>query len=362
LRRAEINQFKKGCKTPVYSIVIPHLKGKENLYRCLKSIYDHTKEDFEIILVDNGSLDKSLDSIYPLFPDITVMKTNKNLGFAGGCNAGIKISRGRYIVLLNDDIKVTSGWLKEIEKTFLKDEKCGVCQPKLLSYENRGYFEYAGSSGGYIDRYCYPFTRGRIFDTIEEDLSQYNDEKEIFWGAGAALIIKRELIDEIGLFDEDFFAHMEEIDFCFRIHGSGYKIYSVPTSVIYHKTASTLDPSNFLKMFLNHRNSLYLMLKNYPLKALLYGICIRIFLDLSALLYFALKGNFKRIIAIIFGYFACAGELMNILKKRKQCARYYPFFYSRIFPKLFKKSIALQYYILKKHRFSDLNYSIAGVN
>ncbi|MBU1627559.1 glycosyltransferase family 2 protein [bacterium] len=361
MTKLDFKSSNKEIKAPEFSIIIPHLKGKENLCRCLKSIYDHTEKDFEIILVDNGSDDNSVNAIYPLFPQIILIKSNKNLGFAGGCNAGMKKAKGKYIALLNDDIIATPNWLTEIAKVFDKDEKCGVCQPKLLSYDNKGYFEYAGSSGGYIDRYCYPFTRGRIFDTIEEDLNQYNDEKEIFWGAGAALIFKKELIDEIGLFDEDFFAHMEEIDFCFRIHGTGYKIRSVPTSVIYHKTASTLNPNSFTKMFLNHRNSLYLMLKNYPLKALLFNLFIRILLDSCALIYFAFKGQFKRTLAIILGYLACTGEMTNIIKKRKKLSKYFPSFYYRVAPLLYKRSIALEYYLLKKQKFSDLSYSIGEV-
>lgn len=361
MRELENKGIENDARDPDFSIVIPHLKYRENLYRCLNSIYEFTDESFEIILVDNGSRDMSVESIYPHFPDVLLVQTEQNLGFAGGCNAGIKKASGKYIVLLNDDTVMTPNWLKAVRDVFDKDTRCGVCQPKLLSYENRGFFEYSGSSGGFIDRYCYPFTRGRIFDTIERDESQYNDRAEIFWGAGAALIFRRELIDRVGLFDEDFFAHMEEIDFCFRVHSSGYKVISVPDSVIYHKTASTLSPNNYLKMYLNHRNSLYLMLKNYPLKSLISNLSIRMLLDISAFFYFLLKGEIKRPFAILTGYLSCLGELVSIFKKRRSPYIFLSDYYQRVFPKLFKKSIALEYFIFKKHRFSDLNYSITEV-
>jgi len=347
-------------KAPEFSIIIPHLKGIDNLYRCLKSIYERTDEKFEIILVDNGSKDNSIQIIYSRFPDIILVRSEKNLGFAGGCNTGIKKARGKYIVLLNDDVQVTKNWLKEVARLFKEDERCAACQPKLLSYEDKGFFEYAGSCGGFIDRYCFPFTRGRIFETIEADHNQYDNEKEIFWGAGAALIFRKKLVDKIGYLDEDFFAHMEEIDFCFRVHLAGYKIYSVPKSVIYHKTASTLKPSSFIKMFLNHRNSLYLMLKNYPLKALIKNIFVRILLDFSAFCYSLAKCEFKRAIAIILSYFSCMGEISKIIRKRREMAKYFREFYSRVYPKLFPGSIALTYYLLRKHRFSDIDCSFVS--
>jgi GT2 family glycosyltransferase len=345
---------------PLFSIVIPHLRGASNLYSCLKSIYENTDEDVEIILVDNGSKDKSIDTVYPKFPDVTLISQDKNLGFAGGCNVGLKRASGKFIVLLNDDTEVSKGWLDGIDKLFDYDEKLVICQPKLLSYENKNSFEYAGASGGYIDRYCFPFTRGRIFDTIEEDKNQYDDTREIFWGAGAALIFRNDIFNLIGYFDEDFFAHMEEIDFCFRVHGIGLKVISCPKSVVYHKTASTLKTSSFLKMYLNHRNSLFIMLKNYPTNVLIRYLPIRFILDILALLFFTCKGQLKRSCAIITSYLACVGVAGKILEKRKNIEGFYRNFKSDVTPKLYSRSIAIDYYLLKKKKFIDIGFSING--
>ena len=238
------------------SIIIPHHNGEELLFNCLESILNQISiKDFEIIVVDNGSIDNSADKAKEKFPSINLLKSETNLGYSGGCNFGAKNAKGEYTIFLNNDTLHTKNWIEELIGFLDKNPQAGAAQPKILNATNKDTFDYAGGAGGYIDKYCFPFVRGRIFNSLEKDSNQYDDVKKIFWASGAAFIIRTELLRELNYFDNIYFAYMEEIDLCWRLQALGLGIWNVPTSVVYHFGKQTIKENTFKSHYLNHRNS-----------------------------------------------------------------------------------------------------------
>ena len=237
--------------SPKVTIVILNWNGKNYLEKFLPSVLLTQYPNFEIIIADNGSTDDSISFLQTSYPSIRLIRFSENLGFAKGYNEALKQVESDYYLLLNSDVEVTPGWLQPQVDLLESDNNIVATQPKILSYKNKKMFEYAGAAGGWLDKYGYPFAKGRVFDICEEDNGQYDQCEPIFWASGASLFIRPEIFHEMKGFDEYFFAHQEEIDLCWRIQLAGYKIYSCPSSVIYHVGGGTLPRGNSLKTFLN---------------------------------------------------------------------------------------------------------------
>ncbi len=253
---------------PKSAVVILNYNTVSHLKNYLPSVIEHTPEGIEIIVVDNGSNDNSVEVMKTEFPDIRLIVNKQNLGFAGGYNEAIKKIDTDILVLINSDIKVKSGWLEPVLQEMEQHPEVAIAQPKILSLENPKQFEYAGAAGGYIDRLGYPFCRGRIFTTVEEDWGQYEEQTDIFWASGAAFFIRKKIFDHFKGFDDSYFAHMEEIDLCWRVKRAGYRVIAVPSAQVYHLGGGTLSYGSERKTFLNVRNSLFTILKNEPRKSL----------------------------------------------------------------------------------------------
>ena len=268
------------------------------LERYLPSVVRNTTGDACVVIADNGSTDDSLEFVERSYPELRIIRLDKNYGFAEGYNRALAQVEADYYVLLNDDVEVTPGWIEPIVKLFETDSQVAVCQPKLLMDSQRDTFEYAGASGGFIDSYGYPYCRGRVFDTVEKDHGQYDDLCEVMWATGAAMFVRASVWRELGGLDGDFFAHMEEIDFCWRVRNSGYKVMSCPQSVAYHLGGGTLPKSSPRKTYLNFRNNLSMLYKNLPKRRLLRVLAMRIPLDWVAALKFLADGNPKDFAAV----------------------------------------------------------------
>jgi len=330
------------------AIVILNWNGKVFLEKFLPSVVNYSKDIADIIIADNASTDDSIDFLKKNYPEIQVILNNENGGFSKGYNDALKKINYKYYVLLNSDIEVTENWVTPIIQLMDSDERIAVCQPKLLSYYNKNNFEYAGAAGGYVDKYGYPFCRGRIFTTLETDNLQYNDTTEIFWATGAAMFVRAEIYHKIGGLDEDFFAHMEEIDFCWRVKNLGYKVMYCHESLVYHIGGGTLPKNNSMKTYLNFRNNFCLLLKNLPTKRLFIVFPIRLLLDYIAAIKFLLEGGYKDFFAVIKAHFSFYLSFLKTLQKRKN----YPHMNVK---GIYKKNIVWHYYVLKKLKFNELN-------
>lgn len=298
------------------AIVILNFNGKEHLAKFLPSVVLHSS-NYRIIVADNGSTDGSVSFLRERFPEIDLLLHDKNLGFAGGYNWALQQIEAKYYILLNSDVEVTKNWVEPLINVLKSSANIAVCQAKLLSYENKHYFEYAGAAGGFLDKYGYPFCRGRMFETTEEDHGQYDDTREVFWASGACMAITSEAFHNVGGFDADFFAHMEEIDLCWRIKQIGKQIYYTSASTVYHLGGGTLHKTNPRKTFLNFRNNLVMLLKNLPRRKLLPTIFLRMILDGIAAIRTLGKGNWGDFKAIINSHMAFYSLLPTTLKKRK---------------------------------------------
>jgi riboflavin kinase/FMN adenylyltransferase len=299
------------------AVIILNYNGKDYLEEYLPSVISNTEIPFRLIIADNGSTDDSIPFVKKYYPEIEIHELEHNYGFAEGYNRVIKaLDDYKYIVLLNSDVETDSEWLSPIIDLMEKDRQIGVAQPKILSYDAKNKFEYAGAAGGYLDLLAYPFCRGRIFDTIETDEGQYDDNKEVFWASGAAMVIRKKLFTDIGGFDTRFFAHQEEIDLCWRIKQAGYKVYSVGSSKVYHLGGGTLSYVNPHKTYLNFRNNLMMMLKNDYKRATVWKFPVRLVLDGIAAFKFLLEGRPKAFLAILRAHMYIYANTKNILDTR----------------------------------------------
>lgn len=242
------------------SVVILNWNGRRHLERYLPSVVAHTEGDAEVVVADNGSTDDSLQWLRLNYPDVRVIRLDRNYGFAGGYNRALREVASEYVLLLNSDVEVTAGWWQPLVEVLDTESDVAAVAPKLLADMERTKFEYAGAAGGFIDYLGYPFCRGRILSNVEEDRGQYDNRRDIFWASGAAMCCRREVFESLGGFDEDFFAHMEEIDLQWRMQLAGWRIVVEPKSVVYHLGGGTL-PASSRKIFLNHRNNLAMLFK-----------------------------------------------------------------------------------------------------
>ena len=336
-------------KNASVAIVILNWNGKDYLKKFLPSVINTAYPQFEIIVADNNSTDDSLKFMLENFPQIKTIKHNENLGFAKGYNETLKDINADYFVLLNSDVEVTPGWLTPVIYYMENNRNVGACQPKILSFENKNRFEYAGAAGGWIDKYGYPFCRGRVFDFCEKDEGQYNDTTEIFWASGAALFIRPNVFFEMNGFDPYFFAHQEEIDLCWRIQLGGYKIVVVPESVVYHVGGGTLAQGNPLKTFYNFRNNLIMLAKNLPQGRSAVKLSTRLLLDQAAAFQALITGKVKTFVAIEK---AQGAFLKWNFSKNKTHSRQQKHFKDLV--GIYEGSVVKEYFINKKQKFSEI--------
>lgn len=280
------------------AVVILNWNGVQLLEQFLPSIVKHSPEA-TVYLADNDSTDDSISFVLANFPSVKMVKNDSNLGFAGGYNEALKNIDAEIYALVNSDIEVTENWLQPIIKTFENEPRTAIIQPKILDFKRKEYFEYAGAAGGFIDKYGYPYCRGRIFNTLEKDSRQYDDNREIFWASGACFFIRSSVYKELQGFDADFFAHQEEIDLCWRAFNKQYKIKYISESVVFHVGGATLQQGNPKKTYLNFRNSLLMLTKNLPEDKLYWILFSRMVLDAIAGLQFLLQGKFNHFAAIL---------------------------------------------------------------
>ena len=330
------------------AIVILNWNGKSFLEKFLPFLVKFNATYSEIIIADNASSDDSIKFLQTQYPDLRIIKNNKNGGFAKGYNDALSKVDAEYYVLLNSDIEVTENWIEPVIELMDADKNIAACQPKIRSYHNKDKFEYAGAAGGFIDKLGYPFCRGRIFQELEKDKNQFNDVIEIFWATGACMFVRAEIFHKLGGLDNDFFAHMEEIDFCWRLKNSGYKIMYCPNSLIYHVGGGTLPKNNPRKTFLNFRNNFILLYKNLPSEKIFPVLFTRLFLDGIAGIKFLFEGHVKDFFAVIHAHFAFYFFIRKLIKKRKAIK------HSDV-SCIYQKSIVAEHYIRKKKTFSQLD-------
>jgi GT2 family glycosyltransferase len=265
--------------SPKVAVVILNFNTKDFLGKYLPGILSCNYDNKEVWVVDNASSDDSLDFVVEYFPEVKTLATPENLGYAGGYAWALPKIEADYFALINSDIEVTSDWLANLVNRLKQNPKIAAVQPKILDLQNRNYFEYAGGSGGFLDYLGYPYCRGRIFDTIEQDKGQYDDAVPILWASGACFLIRSDTYFEIDGLDADLFAHMEEIDLCWRLHHFGYEVWIEPSSVVYHLGGGTLKTGSFFKNYLNLRNSLIVLVKNHPSRLWFFIVIVRMILD-----------------------------------------------------------------------------------
>ncbi len=344
---------------PEIAIIVLNYNGRKWLELFLPSVVKYSPESVASIWVaDNNSTDGSLEFIQEHFKTIHTIRLNQNYGYAEGYNQAIRQIPCKYALLLNSDVEVTPNWLTPLYQVLEKDSTIAACQPKLLDYKSKDTFEYAGAAGGFIDRYGYPFCRGRLFDQMEKDTGQYDDEAEIFWSSGACMLIRKDLFTTVGGFDGDFFAHMEEIDLCWRLKRLGYKIQYVPSSVIYHVGGGTLNVQNPRKTFLNFRNNRLLLLKNLEKDTVFRVNLIRNVLDFISLVMELLGLRFKNVRAILQAHLAYRKMKLSALEKRKQFDEILQ--EHKIGPPnltgIYPKSVVVAFFIQFKKQFSQLEW------
>jgi GT2 family glycosyltransferase len=301
--------------SPTVAIVILNWNGSSLLQTFLPSVLAAQYESLQVVVIDNGSTDESISFLRSNFPTVRVVSLSKNEGFANGYNLGLQQVEADYFLLLNSDVAVSPNFLQPMVALLEKDASIAACQPKILSYDNKEVFEYAGASGGWIDQLGYPFARGRIFETLETDKGQYDQASPIFWASGAALFIRSSIFRAQGGFDPYFFAHQEEIDLCWRIQLAGFHIMACPQSVVWHKGGGTLPKGNAQKTFLNYRNNHIMLLKNMPFRTLVWVWPLRLALDALAAWRAFLGGDAGYWWAVARSHFAVYGWLLGGQKK-----------------------------------------------
>ena len=330
------------------AVVILNWNGQQWLEKFLPTVIEKSSMA-NIYIADNASTDDSISLIENNFPSVKIIQNQLNEGYAKGYNDALKDLKEKYFVLLNSDIEVTDNWIKPIINLMEENPNISACQPKILDYNNKDSFEYAGASGGYIDNLGYPFTRGRIFDSIESDNNQYDDVKEIFWASGACFFVRADHFNEVNGFDNNFFAHQEEIDLCWRLKIKGYQIMVHPRSVVYHVGGGTLDDSSSFKTYLNFRNNLFMLTKNLNFFSLLITLYFRLPLDgIAAVTLLKKKSGFLHLLAVLRAHLVFYVSIPRLLFKRQiNTAK------TNLVGKM-GFSILVKYYLEGKTKFSEL--------
>ncbi len=336
-------------KSPKVAVVILNWNGKNYLQQFLPSVISNNHENTEIIIADNASTDDSISFLQEFYPAVKIILLDKNYGFAKGYNEALKRVQADYFILLNSDAEVTAGWIEPMIKLLESNPVIAACQPKILSYQEKNVFDYAGAAGGWLDKFGYPFAKGRVFDYCEEDIGQYDQQETIFWASGAAIFIRAKAFHEVNGFDEYFFAHQEEIDLCWRLQLAGYLIYSCPAAKIYHVGGGTLPKGNSRKTYLNFRNNLIMISKNMPMAQKIWKIPFRLLLNAISACKGLLCGDggyFLSIARAHRGYikwlFFAPKEKFGPKKNSARLKGYYP------------KNLVWQHFIKKKKFFKEI--------
>ncbi|WP_295768757.1 glycosyltransferase family 2 protein [uncultured Mucilaginibacter sp.] len=342
---------------PKVAVVILNWNGLKFLQQFLPSVLQSTYPNMEVVVGDNGSTDGSVEFLKSRYTnEVTVLQNDENYGYTGGYNRVISRVSADYLILLNSDIEVIPGWIEPIIELMEADERIAAAAPKILAYHNKNHFEHAGAAGGFIDKLGYPFCRGRLFYEIEQDNGQYDQSGEIFWASGAALFIRSKCWKETGGFDERFFAHMEEIDLCWRLKNMGYKIMYCAQSVVYHVGGGTLNVENPFKTYLNFRNNLWLIQKNMPFLKASWVISVRMWLDLVALIRFVGEGKRKDAWAVSKAH---QSFVLSFLRKGKSrnpaLTNLNTVTKNPNLKGIYKRSIVTDFFVKKKKTFTDLN-------
>ena len=328
------------------AIVILNWNGQKLLEQFLPSIVNFSSEEAEIYVADNASTDSSIKYIKEFFPSVNIVKNKINGGYAKGYNDALKAINADIYCLINSDVEVTKNWLSPILETFQSDEKTAIIQPKILDFKDKSKFEYAGAAGGFVDLYGYPYCRGRVFNHLETDNNQFNDISEIFWASGACFFIRSKVYHQLNGFDEDYFAHQEEIDLCWRTQNIGYKVKYVGTSTVFHIGGATLQETNPHKTYLNFRNSLLNVVKNMPKKWFLFVVFSRLILDGIAGLKFILELRPIHTWAILKAHLSFYKNFFKFLKKRRKLQKKQDY--------NLHTSIVWQYFGLGRKNFEEL--------
>lgn len=338
---------------PEVSIIVLSYNGLFDTRRCLRSILSMTYPNLSIYIVDNGSRKDEKTLLKKEFSDprIRYVQHAENLGYTGGNNEVIKKARGKYIAFINNDVIVTECWLEDLVNYMESHPKVAVTQPKILWQRNKAYFDYAGACGGYIDMYGYPFTRGRIFNTLEKDKGQYDEPTDIFWASGAAMVVRRNIFKKVGVFDTRFFNYMEEIDLCYRINRAGYRIVCLPQVQVYHKGASTSSKNELKKRFWEHRNNMLMITKNFSPFRLMYILPIRFVLEYLSIFYYLSHKRADYAAAVLLSQLSYFHMAPGILFSRLSGPRRKRYNAER---KMFGKSIVFTYFFLRKQTFSQV--------
>lgn len=335
------------------AVVILNWNGSEMLRTFLPSVIEYSsQEGVEVYVADNASTDNSLTVLYEEFPAVKRIVLDQNYGFADGYNKALQEVEAEYYVLLNSDVEVTPNWLTPMVDYLDAHQEVAACQPKIRSWRQKEYFEHAGACGGYIDRYGYPFCRGRMMHEVEKDNGQYDTIETIFWATGAALFIRSSDYKNAGGLDGRFFAHMEEIDLCWRLRSRGREIVCIPQSVVYHVGGATLQKENPRKTFLNFRNNLLMLYKNLPKKELNHVLFVRMILDYVAAITFVLKGetpNAREVLRARNQFYSLLHEFRASRKENMQKK------VLNVIPERIKRSILVQFYFGRQKKFSQLN-------
>ena len=329
------------------AVVILNWNGKKFLDNFLPSVIKNSG-NAEVIVADNASTDDSVAFLQDNFPGVRIIRNSSNLGFAGGYNEALVQVKSDFYVLLNSDIEVTPGWIEPVITLMESDPAIAACQPKILSYVQQDTFEYAGAAGGFIDKFGYPFCRGRLFQTLEKDTGQYDDVTEIFWATGACMFVRSSVFHKLGGFDDRFFAHMEEIDFCWRARIEGYRIMFCPDSKIYHVGGGTLPKKSARKTYLNMRNNNIMMYKNLPSEKILPVFAARLILDGIASIKFLVDGGVQDFFAVIRAHWRFFGLIPQLSRERKTSSL-------KEVTRIYRGNIVSNYFLKGKKKFSQLN-------
>jgi GT2 family glycosyltransferase len=328
------------------AIVILNWNGRKLLEQFLPSIVNFSSELATIYVADNASTDTSISFVREHFPSVKIVKNSNNGGYAKGYNDALSTIDAEIYCLINSDVEVTKNWLPPVLDVFKRNENTAIIQPKLLDFKDKSKFEYAGAGGGFIDLYGYPYCRGRLFNKLEEDNGQFDDQAKIFWASGACFFIRSKVYHQLGGFDEDYFAHQEEVDLCWRTQNEGFEVEYVGTSTVYHVGGATLQESNPKKTFLNFRNSLLNVIKNVPKQWFLFVVFSRLILDGVAGIKFLIELRPIHTWAIIKAHLSVYKNFYRFLKKRKKLQKKYEY--------NLHTSIVWQYFLLKRRFFKNL--------
>ena len=326
-----------------YAVVILNWNGKALLEKFLPALVKHSSEA-NLYVIDNASSDDSLHFLSEHYPEVSQIGLSDNFGFAKGYNEGLKQVKEQVWCLLNNDVEVTKNWLLPFKSAFEKTD-VAIAQPHILQYKRKTHFEFAGAAGGFIDQFGYPYCRGRLFQSLEKNTGQYDATSDCFWASGACFFVRQSVWKELGGFDEDFFMHQEEIDFCWRAFNHHKKVQSIGASQVYHMGAASLEPSP-QKTYYNHRNSLWMLLKNLPRQQLFSTLLIRLFLDGIAGVKYLAEGHFLSFLMVIKAHLSFYGKMKEMFKKRSEKVIKRDYFT--------QKSVIWSYFIIRKRKYSDL--------